>query len=459
MYDKTSFDSILSYAKKLEGKTLKDFGLKSRFSGKGRFGQTIEENYFKYSPNSDSSPDFKEVGLELKCSPIYKLSNNTFRAKERVSLNIINFMKVYKETFEKSSFYTKNSHILFVFYVYELDKSILEYEIKLVGDWKLENNDLVVVKQDWIYINNKIISGKAHELSEGDTFYLGAATKGSGGDSSKREQPFSEIPARQRAYSFKQSYVNHILGNLSSDKKTKYGKILSDDINSEKTIEEVVQEKFEKFYGLKVESICEKVAKNLNKNAKGFYASLTKSILGINSDESIEEFSKANIIVKTVRLNEHYKPKEDLSFPVFNFSELSKTDWENSNFKSILERKFFFVFYKYEESELLLKRVLFWNMKFTDLLEAKRVYNQTKSIVNSGNIVKNIAPNGNRNTNFPGKKNSNVCHVRPHALNKNDTFPLPFADKLTKLETYTKHSFWLNADYIKNNIYFNESLS
>ena len=73
MYDKTSFASILSYAKKLEGKTLKDFGLKSRFSGKGRFGQTIEENYFKYKPNSDSSPDFKEVGLELKCSPIYKL--------------------------------------------------------------------------------------------------------------------------------------------------------------------------------------------------------------------------------------------------------------------------------------------------------------------------------------------------------------------------------------------------
>ena len=42
-------------------------------------------------------------------------------------------------------------------------------------------------------------------------------------------------------------------------------------------------------------------------------------------------------------------------------------------------------------------------------------------------------------------------------LNKNDTFPLPFADKLTKLESYTKHSFWLNADYIKNNIYFNSN--
>jgi DNA mismatch repair protein MutH len=57
-----------------------------------------------------------------------------------------------------------------------------------------------------LFINKKITSGKTHELSEGDTFYLGACTKGANA-LSVRKQPFSEIPAKQRAYSFKQGYV------------------------------------------------------------------------------------------------------------------------------------------------------------------------------------------------------------------------------------------------------------
>jgi uncharacterized protein YdcH (DUF465 family) len=248
--------------------------------------------------------------------------------------------------------------------------------------------------------------------------------------------------------------VNHILGSLSSNKKEKFGKILNDENHIGKSIEEIVQNKFEKYYGLGIQAICDMVAPDINKKAKGFYSSLTKAILGINNDESIEEFSKANIIVKTVRLGENYMPKEDLSFPVFKYEEISKTKWEDSDFKSVLENKFFFVFFKYEGKELQLKRALFWNMNFSDLLEAKKIYLKTQKIINNGNIVNYIADNGNRKTNFPGKKDSDVCHVRPHARDKYDTYPLPILDSVTKEKSYTKHSFWLNANYIKNNIYF-----
>ncbi len=40
----------------------------------------------------------------------------------------------------------------------------------------------------------------------------------------------------------------------------------------------------------------------INTKAKNFYANLTKAILGISLDKEIEEFEKAEIIVKTVRL-------------------------------------------------------------------------------------------------------------------------------------------------------------
>ncbi|MGB5665585.1 MAG: hypothetical protein WBM53_01965 [Maribacter sp.] len=46
-----------------------------------------------------------------------------------------------------------------------------------------------------------------------------------------------------------------------------------------------------------------------------------------------------------------------------------------------------------------------------------------------------------------------ISHVRPHATNKDDTYPLPVADELTGLLDYTKHCFWLNSSYVKDEIY------
>jgi uncharacterized protein len=49
-----------------------------------------------------------------------------------------------------------------------------------------------------------------------------------------------------------------------------------------------------------------------------------KAILGIELDKEIEEFEKAEIIVKTVRLKENNLPKEDISFP--NLQLVTLTD-------------------------------------------------------------------------------------------------------------------------------------
>ena len=46
------------------------------------------------------------------------------------------------------------------------------------------------------------------------------------------------------------------------------------------------------------------------------------AILGLELGQKIEEFEKADIQVKTIRLKENNLPKEDISFPTF---ELSRT--------------------------------------------------------------------------------------------------------------------------------------
>lgn len=457
MLDITSKHSIIRFAKQLKNQTLRQACgsevEKCTYKGKGNFGQILEKYYFGYEPNSDAEPDFKEAGIELKSSPLKILKNQEYRSKERLVLNIINYLEVCTEEFETSSFWKKNAHLLLVFYLYDRNISLLDYVIKLIDIWEYPNEDLKIIKHDWETINQKIKDGKAHELSEGDTFYLGACTKGSSALKSYRKQPFSKKKAKQRAYSLKQGYVNHIIANITQDEAAVYGKIIKQPkILNKKTIEDIVISMFKPFYGKSVEQIEQKVGVKLNKRAKNYFANLTNAIIGLELGQKIEEFEKADIQVKTIRLKKNNLPKEDVSFPRFDYHELIKTDWEDSDFKNILERKFFFVFYQFEREKLILRKVKFWNMPYSDILIAKNVWEKMVDVVSNGRIVKEVT-GGVRKTYFPKKTENKVSHVRPHAINAADTCGLPVADKLTGLTEYTKHCFWLNASYVKDEIY------
>lgn len=459
MLDITSADSIIEFAKKLKNQTLREACgeeiEKHGYKGKGNFGQILEKFYFGYEPNSDAEPDFKEAGIELKSSPLKTLRNGEFRSKERLVLNIINYLEVHKEDFENSSFWKKNAHLLLVFYLHDKDLDLLDYLIKLVDGWKYPNEDLKIIKHDWETINQKIKDGKAHELSEGDTFYLGACTKGSTALKSYRDQPFNDEKAKQRAYSLKQGYVNHIIANIAQEETAVYGKIIEQPeiLDLVQSIEEVVISKFQPFYGNSAEQIEQELGLELNQKAKSYFANLTNAILGLELGQKIEEFEKADIQVKTIRLKENNLPKEDISFPTFDYQELIETDWEDSDFKNILESKFFFVFYQFEGENLILRKVKFWNMSHSDILEAKSVWDKMKTTVSKGEIVKEVTDKGVRKTYFPKKTENRISHVRPHARNADDTYDLPIADKLTGLTEFTKHCFWLNAIYVKDEIY------
>ena len=462
MFDSKSTESIVSYAKELKGNTLREKCIEEienhGYKGKGNFGQLLEKFYFGYEPNSKAEADFVEVGMELKTSPLKTLQSGEYRSKERLVLNIINYLEVHKQNFEQSSFWKKNSHLLLIFYLYEKEENLLDYVIKLVDDWEYPKQDLLIIKRDWEFINQKIKDGKAHELSEGDTFYLGACTKGSTAEKSLRKQPFNNVKAKQRAYSLKQGYVNHIIANISCEERVVYGKIINQEIIDEHSlsIEEIVISKFTPFYGKSSIEIEEHFNLELNRKAKSYYANLTKAILGIELSKKIEEFEKADIQVKTIRLKENNLPKEHVSFRNFKFEEIVKLDWEESDFKHILEQKFFLVFYQFENGALSLKSVKFWNMPYFDILEAKQVWEKTVKTINKGKIIRNITDKGVRESFFPKKTESRISHVRPHAKDRNDTYPLPFKDKLTGLTEYTKHCFWLNDSYIRDSIYLDE---
>lgn len=469
-YNLNDKNSIIKYAKQLVGKSLKDVCGKELFENqknKGGFGQLLEKIYFLYEPNSDSEPDFKQVGLELKSSPIKRLKRLQYVSKERLVLNIINYVEVVNQEFNSSSFWKKNNNLLLVFYIYETGKEKVDYRIEIVDEWSFPEIDLEIIKKDWDVIRNKVKDGKAHELSEGDTFYLGACTKGSKGGN-LRVQPNNTIKAKQRAYSLKQGYVNHIIATLSDGTKENYGKLIpSLSIAKKLSLEEIVISKFKPFYGQSIEQLVDFFKLDtINIKSKQYFSLISKAILNkileVPLDKLatsyLEEFEKAEIQVKTVRLKENNLPKEDISFPTFKYKELINEDWENSAFKEILEHKFLFIFFQFENEKLVLRNVKFWNMPYNDLLKAKKVWTKTKQIVTNGEIVKAVKTDKNgkeaRVTNFPSKKFSKVSHVRPHAKDASDTYLLPVKDNFTNQVEYTKHCFWLNNTYIRDNIYF-----
>lgn len=412
---------------------------------KAFFGHLFETNVYGYDINSTSAPDFLDAGIELKVTPYKKNKNNTLSAKERLVLNIINYMTEYKNDFYSSHFWYKNNKIQIIWYLYEPNKNKNDLKITHEKLFTFPEEDLPIIINDWKTIIDKIKNGKAHEISEADTMYLGACTKGAN-KNSVREQPFSNIKAMQRAFCLKTSYMTGLVRQY---------------IGNYEDVEKVLKNVGESFTGF-VENVVNKYKGktqaelmnefNIDSKAKNLNGILIARMFNVKSKlRETDEFQKANIVPRTVRVEENGRIKESLPFPYFNFESFKTTDWENSELKEELETtKYMFFVFKKKNGDYIFSGIKLWNMPESIIEnQVKNMWNKTKDVILSGNIVKSIDNNGKRETNFPGMSDNGICHVRPHAKDSKDTLPLPVIDKLTGLTKYTKHCFWINNKYIE----------
>ena len=213
-----SEQEILNITRDAMHKTFGDFGLDENYNGrnKGGLGGFVEENVFKYSANSDDNPDFIDAGIELKVTPIKKNQDGSISSKERLVLNMINYKKEAQNSFKTSSFYHKNKRLLIWFYLYSLGLHPSHFEITDYYLLEFENSlQYKVIERDWNIIHDKIVKGKAHEISESDTEFLAACTKGVN-SKCLVEQYKSNIKAKPRAYSFKSIFMTYIYRNQLS---------------------------------------------------------------------------------------------------------------------------------------------------------------------------------------------------------------------------------------------------
>lgn len=428
-YDKTSADSIFVHALKLTGKSLSETAVLPvdvvNLKDRGKLGTLVERYYFRHRPPNDHNPDFSEAGVELKVTGVIKNKEGKFVSKERLVLTMINYEQIVLETWDLNSFLNKCKKMLIMFYLYSKEVPVIERKFVLRPlMYEIPAEDLEVIRGDWEIIRGKVLEGKAHELSEGDTFYLGACRKGAGGEKEKpRKQPFSTIKAPARAFSLKQGYLNQLVSANQSEVSLGAGK--------KATIEEATQLKFKPYLGKTTKEISENLKHfKRDKNHKKFHRELAVRILA-GGDLSVKELDKSGIELKTVRLQANGRPKESMSFPAFDFIGIQSQKWEESSLFEKTEKKFLFVVFQPDSTgEERLVKAGYWNMPYEDRKEVERVWLDTQNRV------------GVDAFNLPGLKESKVAHVRPKAKDGKDK-------ALTPQGSFrTKQCFWLNAKYI-----------
>ena len=454
-------EEILIRGTEAIGKTVRQIDKYGRVDSdgvKGGIGHVVEESLYGYKINSDAEPDFPEAGVELKVSGVIK-DKNGYKAKERLVLNIINYMKEAYTTFETSSFWHKNQVLMMLFYEYVRDHDPGDFVFLKAILFRYPEEDLAIIKDDWKKIVEKIRSGKAHELSEGDTLYLGACTKGATAESSLRTQPFSDIRAKQRAYCLKNKYMTHLVRTYVFGEAQNEHIIKSVSELKGKSFESYVTAKLQGYKGKSVEEL--KQMFDVKSDAKNLGALLAYKILGIKGNKAAE-LENAGVAVKTIRIQYNGKIKECMSFPPFKFREVAEETWEDAGFANILrDTRFLFIVYRFDKEGILrLMGGQFWNMPYSDIEEnVKKVWKRTKDILSSGRLSVTIRNNRMLN-NLPAQKDDPVSHVRPHGATRlGTTNLLPEGTKINIESTdgsfvwpyedrFPTQCFWLNNSYI-----------
>lgn len=478
-YDSTSVLSIFEYSKELLGKSL--FEAVAMFSpnvsktqlkikGKGGLGQMVEKFYYGYTPNNKAEADFAMAQLELKTTPLKK-TRTGFAIKERLVCDVIDFCAIVDVDFEHSPFYKKSLLMLILFYLHQ--NGVEKYDLEFIYSvlWKLKGKDLQIIKHDYEVIVEKIRQGKAHELSEGDTMYLGACRKGQKGEA-LRKQPFNEIGAPKRAFALKTAYMRTILRYVESTGKNMVSNIkltaplfqlVTEEQLKYKSFEQIITERLMVYRGYDYKQIARAFDVCILPTEKSKYDHATRTILykGINKIENTEEIAKAGIIVKNIRLRKTGNIKESMSFKNIDYQEVcDNADFYQSEWYDLITSRFMFIVYKEtdipikekslwvnESERYVLDKVVFWTMPEGDMELAESFWKNIRENVLADNYYTE-----QDNTYWRLADHRNF-HVRPKGKNRMDVQFSPLSGRCVP-----KVCYWFNSEYVKAIIQSNQNI-
>ena len=184
----------------------------------------------------------------------------------------------------------------------------------------------------------------------------------------------------QRALALKSSYLNVIYASFKRTTKST-ASIQAKGVEA-LHLEHHLAELNSWYRNLTALEIASDLGGDFNVNSKSFLHSLCIRMLTGTKARSVEEFDKANIQLKTIRLKSDGTPKESMSFPSFKFRELVNESWVDSDFFELLDSKFCLPFSVPEQGlqrRTSVQGFYLWNMLQSDISKAAQTWRLTEA--------------------------------------------------------------------------------
>ena len=434
---------------------------------KGGMGNLLEERFFGYRANSDREPDFAEAGVELKATCVDRLKSGRLSAGERLVLTMIAYDEPVADSLYESHLWYKCKRMLLVWYLRERGKDPYDQRILYTLMFTPPEEDLRVIEEDYRQITDLIRRGRADELSESMTTYLGACTKGATRAKSMRDQPVYAPGrmARARAFSLKRSYMDYVLHHYVMG-APEAERIVRDPRELQRqTLVEYVTSTINRHVGRTDRELCSMISLEYTGN-KAQWTTIAYRLLGIRGDRAAE-FEKAGIRVRTLRPEPDGRRLVESS-PILNIDFLrlaGEDDWEESELRDLLSdmRYLLVVFQKNAAGDAVLRGCRLWGMP-EDTLDGpvRECWLRTRDSVRRGvELTKRVTRTGKAtySNDFPAISDHLVAHVRPRAARAAYKFGRVEignvnrdAELLPDGRWMTRQAFWLNSDYMLEQI-------
>jgi len=176
------------YAKKLEGLRFSEISSligqlddTHRKHTKGVAAKVIETEYFGIPTNSSEAPDFENLGIELKVSPLRYIERlEGYTTKERNVIKMVDYNEIADNSkWIGNKVQKKLNRVLFVLYVHDNSVNAWDWKVAKVFLWSPSDNQNKLIQSDYDIMRTNVLAGK--NLREGDHTFFATCPKHGGG--------------------------------------------------------------------------------------------------------------------------------------------------------------------------------------------------------------------------------------------------------------------------------------
>jgi DNA mismatch repair endonuclease MutH len=179
---------LMAHAKKLEGLRFSEISSligqldeTHRKHTKGVAAKVIETDYFGIPTNSSEAPDFENLGIELKVSPLRYLERlDIYTTKERNVIKMVDYNEIANNpNWNKTKVQKKLNRVLFVLYIHDKSVNAWDWKVAKVFLWSPSKSQHKLIQSDYEIMRANVFAGK--NLREGDHTFFATCPKHGGG--------------------------------------------------------------------------------------------------------------------------------------------------------------------------------------------------------------------------------------------------------------------------------------